>query len=517
MRTVFLALLVLSVFCGTASSVSVSQRAHMQVNEFLAALQPFVSEEVDARMAWPWPEDSYDEPKAVDEMPLLLEEAQYVSAETGSAGPTGATGTTGSTGSTGATGAETGDEDETGSTGMTGGTAMTGATGATATTGSTGATGDEEPEKPKEAKDATIFFDVGLTGVSRDQIVGEKGEAAFKAQIAKKAQIAPSSVRITSADKHDHNDPIAKAHAEAAAVKDKKMKDLAKSVQKTEADAEDERKASQDAKSSTKKALSFVEMGAANVIDVRFTVSDIEFSRASGIKQDIVNFLTEEGEEGFANLMSKAGIPVTGAKLNREPVIEGGKPKAGCAKEVLKHLDEMKSSNTPETDIPARMRSFCLKSFNDRKNALPASLSPTIISRTCERAFGIFNRRPVGKRQEAAVTESREYCYEMRRFFEYLIKTTGVKDMKHGVATSVSEINRVKPGQGITACCVPHQAAGCYDEKVKQCVCNGGPHSHHPNKKDKFCCETEWDLTCAENVEWYGCAACPQPEFLFRR
>merc|ERR1719379_124426 len=65
-------------------------------------------------MAWPWPEDSYDEPKAVDEMPLLLEEAQYVSAETGSAGPTGATGSTGSTGGTGATGAETGDEDETG-------------------------------------------------------------------------------------------------------------------------------------------------------------------------------------------------------------------------------------------------------------------------------------------------------------------------------------------------------------------------------------------------------------------
>merc|ERR1719379_530136 len=180
-------------------------------------------------MAWPWPEDSYDEPKAAEETSLLLEEAQYVSAETGSAGPTGATGSaSGSSGTTGATGAETGDEDETGSTGstgMTGGTAMTGATGATATTGSTGATGDEEPEKPKEAKDATIFFDVGLTGVSRDQIVGEKGEAAFKAQIAKKAQIAPSSVRITSADKHDHNDPIAKAHAEAAAVKDKKMKD----------------------------------------------------------------------------------------------------------------------------------------------------------------------------------------------------------------------------------------------------------------------------------------------------
>lgn len=516
MRTTFLSLLVLSVFCGTALSVGVSQRAHMQVEEFLAALQPFVSKDVDARMAWPWPEDSYEEPKqqsAVEEVAMLLEEAQYVAESTGATGA--------STGSaSGATGAETGGDDETGSTGSTGatgGTAMTGATGGTATTGSTGATGEEEPEKPKEPKDATIFFDVGVTGVTRDSLLSDKGQTAFKAEIAKKAQIAPSSVRITSADKHDHNDPIAKAHAEAKAVKDKKMKDLAKTVKKTEADVEDETTAAQKAKSTVKKAVAFLEVDAESVVDVRFTVSDIEASRAQGVKQDIVNFLTDGGDEGFANLMAKAGIQVTGAKLNREPVVEGGKPKAGCAKEVLKHLDEMKSSSTPETDIPARMRAFCLKSFNDRKNALPASLSPTIIARTCERAFGIFNRRPVGKRQEAAVTESREYCYEMRRFFEYLIKTSGVKNMKHGVATSVSEINRVKPGQGITACCVPHQASGCYDEKVKQCVCNGGPHSHHPNKKDKFCCETEWDLTCAENVEWYGCAACPQPEFLFRR
>merc|ERR1719352_1468464 len=165
----------------------------------------------------------------------------------------------------------------------------------------------------------------------------------------------------------------------------------------------------------------------------------------------------------------------------------------------------MKASGTPETDIPARMRSFCMKSFNDRKHVLPASLSPTVIARTCERAFTIFNRRPVGKRYEAAVPESREYCYEMRQFFEYLIRKNGVTNMKHGLATSVSEINREQPGQGITACCVPHQSGGCYDKKpsknIQECVCKGGAFSHHPGKQDKFCCDTEWDLTCAENVK----------------
>merc|ERR1711912_211895 len=127
---------------------------------------------------------------------------------------------------------------------------------------------------------------------------------------------------------------------------------------------------------------------------------------------------------------------------NREPAIEGGKPKAGCAKAVLKFLGDLKDKNTPETEVPARMRGFCKKSFNDRKNVLPASLSPTVIARTCERAFGIFNRRPIGKRYEASVPESREYCYEMRQFFEYLIRKNGVTNMKHGLATSVSEINR---------------------------------------------------------------------------
>lgn len=511
MRNTILSLLVLSVFCSTALSVSISQRAHMQVNDFLAALQPYINDNVDARTAWPWPEDSYEVPTdstPIDSVALLLEESMVATGPTGSASGGGAA----ASGSTGATGDE---DDETGSTGGTAMTGSTGGTGGTAMTGSTGATGDEEPEKPKEAKDATIIFDIGVTGVTKAIFLNEKSMQAFQRAIATTAKVGPSSVSISSAEKHDHTDPIAKAHAKAKALKDKKMNDLAADVKQSE-----ELKGAQGAKSSTKKAISFLEVdGSEAVLDVKFTVSDIEPSRASATAQDLSSFITEEGDNGFATVMQKAGVAITGAKLNREPVVEGGKPKAGCAREVLKHLEELKTSNTPETDIPTRMRGFCRKSFNQRQHVLPASLSPTVIARTCERAFGIFNRRPVGKRQEAAVAESREYCYEMRQFFEYLIKKNGVTSMKHGVATSVSEINRQRAGQGITACCVPHQSGGCFDNKpnknVMACVCNGGDHSHHPSKKDKFCCDTEWDLTCAENVEWYGCAACPQPEFLF--
>ena len=208
---------------------------------------------------------------------------------------------------------------------------------------------------------------------------------------------------------------------------------------------------------------------------------------------------------------SKAGLPVKAVKLNRLPVVEVGNRKP-AARGSLKHLDAMKADKTPETEIPARMRTFCHSTFNARKAVLPANLSPAVIQRTCERAFTIFNRRPVGKRQEA-VEESRLYC-EMRHF-EYLIKKNGVTDMKHGLATSVSEVNRASPGQGalLAVCLTKAMAASTISRKKYPRMClQGGVHSHHPSKHDKFCYDTEWDLTHAENVEWW-IRCLPQPDF----
>lgn len=519
MKVTSILLLIVAVF-GTAAAVklSVSQTAHMRVEEFLEALQPFVSHEIDAKAAWPWPEDSYFPESTESESVAFLEESPAPSAtgSTGSASGTGATGEDDETGASDETGAAS-----TGATGATASTGATGATGATATTGSTGATGDEEPPKPKEAKDATVFFDMSVSGVTKEQVLSEKGSAAFTGAIAKAAKVPASSVSITSAEPHDDTDPMAKAHAAAKAAADHKAKKLAENA--AVGNVEQKVKAvegAQVAKGAKKTAIGFIEVSAGS-LDIKFTVGGMAPSEAGAIAQDVSSFIDNDGDDGFAQTVQKAGLPVKAVKLNRLPVVEGGKPKAGCAKEVLKHLDAMKADKTPETEIPARMRSFCHSTFNARKAVLPASLSPAVIQRTCERAFTIFNRRPVGKRQEAAVEESRLYCYEMRHFFEYLIKKNGVTDMKHGLATSVSEVNRATPGQGATACCVPHQSNGCFDNKpeknIQECVCKGGVHSHHPSKHDKFCCDTEWDLTCAENVEWYGCAACPQPEFLFRR
>lgn len=543
MKTFIALVLFLAVF-GTCQSVklSLSARAHQRVENFLASLQPFVSEEVDAKNAWPWPEDSYEmEEKAPAQLTSDVEFIETSNAATGATSASGsASGATGvdadeETGSTG--GEETGETgvSATATTGSTGSTGATGATGATATTGSTGATGEQEPEKPKEPKDASIMFDVAVTGVTKAQLMSEKGMKAFTSVIAMKAGISRQDVTMSPPEVQDTNNAVAKAHKKARAQKEAQLKQAINEtktaenedapkpevVKKETEQAKVEASEKSAANKEEKTEAQFIELEAGVTLDVRFTISNIEASKAEAVASDVAGFIRDDSQDGFAKSCAAQGLPVAGVTLNREPAIEGGKPKAGCAKAVMKFLNDLKLAHVPEGEVPARVRGFCRKSFNDRKNVLPASLSPTVIARTCERAYGIFERRPAGKRYEASVPESREYCYEMRQFFEYLIKKNGVTNMKHGLATSVSEINRDAPGQGITACCVPHQSGGCFDKtpskNIQECVCNGGQHSHHPSKKDKFCCDTEWDLTCAENVEWYGCAACPQPEFLFRR
>eukprot|EP00944_MAST-04C_sp_MAST-4C-sp1_P004558 g4558.t1 len=123
----FISLFVFIAVCGTAASVkmSLSAKAHQHVEDFLASLQPYLGEQVDAKNAWPWPEDSYE----------MEEEKDTVKADLNFIETSIATSATGATGEEGASGA-TGDEEGTGSTG---GEDETGAA-ATATTGSTGST-----------------------------------------------------------------------------------------------------------------------------------------------------------------------------------------------------------------------------------------------------------------------------------------------------------------------------------------------------------------------------------------
>merc|ERR1711937_647703 len=103
-----------------------------------------------------------------------------------------------------------------------------------------------------------IFFDMSVSGVTKEQVLSEKGSAAFTGAIAKAAKVPASSVSITSAEPHDDKDPMAKAHAAAKAAADHRAKKLAENA----ADVEQKVKAvegAQAAKGTKKTAIGFIE------------------------------------------------------------------------------------------------------------------------------------------------------------------------------------------------------------------------------------------------------------------
>ena len=48
------------------------------------------------------------------------------------------------------------------------------------------------------------------------------------------------------------------------------------------------------------------------------------------------------------------------------------------------------------------------------------------------------------------------------------------------------------------ACCEVHESAGCDNPSVQKCVCD----------EDAFCCETQWDEVCVEEVVTFNCGSC---------
>lgn len=53
-------------------------------------------------------------------------------------------------------------------------------------------------------------------------------------------------------------------------------------------------------------------------------------------------------------------------------------------------------------------------------------------------------------------------------------------------------------GGGASNCCDAHGGLGCTDPEVEACVCG----------QDDYCCATEWDSLCVDEVATFGCGAC---------
>ena len=123
-------------------------------------------------------------------------------------------------------------------------------------------------------------------------------------------------VTISSAEKHDDSNPVAKAHAEAKAKKEAQLKKLNAAVEETKTaenkdkvDPETAKKDAENAKvDASQKVLEnkvkakdavLLEVGAGSV-DVRFTVSNIEASKAEKVATDVSSFISDDSADGFA-------------------------------------------------------------------------------------------------------------------------------------------------------------------------------------------------------------------------
>jgi hypothetical protein len=169
-------------------------------------------------------------------------------------------------------------------------------------------------------------------------------------------------------------------------------------------------------------------------------------------------------------------------------------------------LTKLKENNVAESSWPEELKSFCSKLFAGAQTQV--RIDPDVQAKTCTRAFNLLDRRPEGQRAAAIPEIAAEFCVEIRRFFEHSLRSQPAGEMAFGMASPMAKA-------GVQGCCLPHKSKGCYDnipeKNIQDCVCKGT--GSKLKKSDPHCCEKEWDMVCTENVEWFGCAACPSPEF----
>jgi hypothetical protein len=84
--------------------------------------------------------------------------------------------------------------------------------------------------------------------------------------------------------------------------------------------------------------------------------------------------------------------------------------------------------------------------------------------------------------------------------------TTGTDDADTGTGTDPTGdtsggTDTTGGGNELGNCCEPAGIAGCEVQEVADCVC----------AEDPFCCETEWDISCAAEVNTLGCGECQLP------
>ena len=178
---------------------------------------------------------------------------------------------------------------------------------------------------------------------------------------------------------------------------------------------------------------------------IDFVVTEISSSIGSKIKQtlqsrtsDLVSLLTQSNSVAFSTL--------TSASLASPPKFLFGQTSTGggCQDKVLQKIVQLKASGGDGSDLPTNMRVLVLNCIKEKQLGID-----DVITETCKDAYyrveEIKLQDRFGKPSETA-NKFVNICVH----FEKLVRAQGAGPMSIGMASSVSEINRESPGNGVS-------------------------------------------------------------------
>ena len=222
---------------------------------------------------------------------------------------------------------------------------------------------------------------------------------------------------------------------------------------------------------------------------------------------------TETGATGATGVATGAtGVDragATGATGAGMGATGGSATTSNCASGLATAERLFKENGVTPEELPRHINKWCYELFSRRPHI---SISSHVVHKVCDQSMQIFERRALSSRYSESYARSDEFCIHLKHTFDTLLShpesVTGPDGKMRAVTDrgmpSQAEIQKLP---GVTSvnrsgktryCCGPHQEPGCFDRSVQDCVC----------KADPFCCDGEWDKSCAQNVEAFLCAQC---------
>jgi hypothetical protein len=174
-----------------------------------------------------------------------------------------------------------------------------------------------------------------------------------------------------------------------------------------------------------------------------------------------------------------------------------------CANGLQDAERTFKANGITSLELPEHIERWCGHLFQRRPHI---SVSSHVVKKVCSQSRALFEKRPLDSRYSTEYSRSHEFCLHMKVALDKVLsqpESHEFVERKNGLP-SRAILNALKPATDVLetgkdkTCCGPHKSPGCFDQHIADCVC----------KHDRFCCDQEWDKSCASATELYLCAKC---------